>query len=362
MRTAGTSNRKAAPRARPPASPQRRHQPRPGNARPNTYRGPLAAREAAVRWVMAWGRMDDGFDDHPKVLALLEHEEGAAAIGLWTLCFTWAHRNTRKAGKVPGLVPAGLPRRYLGPGARGLAALLVDVGLWDEQGDEGWQFHDFDQYLPTEQTREARAEAGRRGAAKRWAGKKKRTEEPAGDSNLPSDNGNEPERCHDVDSNAVANDGSRAPAPWVIPNGITPSPEPGPVPPSADASKPRRKAAPEDPERTKHAGDVVGAFVDGARDAGQPEPATSIRARVGRDARQLLAQGYDVSDLIDSARRMGAGSWNDLAVQVRKDAAAAANGSASPTRGESTGAERARAAVESGRRLQKLADEGKLQL
>ena len=58
---------------------------------------------------MAWGRLDDGFDDHPKVVALLDEADlttAGVAVGLWTLCWTWAHRNTRKRGKTPGLIPA----------------------------------------------------------------------------------------------------------------------------------------------------------------------------------------------------------------------------------------------------------------
>lgn len=97
-----------------------------------------------------------------------------------------------------------------------------------------------------------------------------------------------------------------------------------PAPP--DAAKPRRRAKPADPERAKHAGDVVAAFVEGALSSGQEEPASTIKARVGRDARQLLAEGKSAEKLIDAARRMGAGEWNDLAVQVRKDAAVATGG------------------------------------
>lgn len=133
---------------------------------------------------MPWARIDDGFDDHPKVLALLEHDDGAAALGLWTLCFTWANRNTRKKGKVPGHLPASLPRRYLGVLGRDAAKLLVDVGLWDPDLDDGgWRIHDFAQHLPTAETSSARAEAGKRGAAARWG---KQGETPASDSKLPS--------------------------------------------------------------------------------------------------------------------------------------------------------------------------------
>jgi hypothetical protein len=175
---------------------------------------------------MPWARIDDAFDDHPKVLAVLEHEQGGAAIGLWTLCLTWAHRNTLKRGKAPGVISASLPRRYLGPGARDLAALLVKEGLWEplSEGD-GWLIHDFDKYLPTAKTSQARSEAGRKGAASRWA---KDDSEPSGDGKLPSTPDNEPDACHDADGKTMASDGSRAHARRVQvvgTAGITPSPD-----------------------------------------------------------------------------------------------------------------------------------------
>jgi hypothetical protein len=162
--------------------------------------------------LMPWARIDDAFDDHPKVLAVLEHEQGGAAIGLWTLCLTWAHRNTLKRGKTPGLVSASLPRRYLGPGARELAALLVKEGLWEPLAEgEGWMIHDFEMYLPTAQTSQARSEAGRKGAASRWAREHSAGgSETALDGKLPSKAVNEPGTCHDDDGKSMAGDGSRA--------------------------------------------------------------------------------------------------------------------------------------------------------
>lgn len=192
---------------------------------------------------MPWARIDDAFDDHPKVLAVLEHEDGGAAIGLWTLCLTWAHRNTLRRGKTPGVVPASLPRRYLGPGARALAGLLVKEGLWDAQAEgDGWTIHDFDQYLPTEKTSAARAEAGRKGAAKRWSANRGDGKEPGTDGNLPSGQGNGPSGGHDADSNAEANDGSRAHARRAISKEIA-SRVPNPVPPTAGAEDRRADAA-----------------------------------------------------------------------------------------------------------------------
>jgi hypothetical protein len=193
--------------------------------------------------------MDDAFDDHEKVLALLDLDEGVAAIGLWTLCFTWAHRNTRKKGKTPGLLPSTLPRRFVGARGKELAALLVDAGMWDVEGD-GWMIHDFVDYLPDKELSAARSEAGKKGAASRWGNRKSdgnlpsrdgntdgkadghgvanpasgevdHTAAPAGsgdaatDGKLPSAEGNQPSVSHLSDGKAVASDGSRAGARWV---------------------------------------------------------------------------------------------------------------------------------------------------
>lgn len=173
---------------------------------------------------MAWARIDDGFDDHPKVLALLEDEGSVTAVGLWTLCLTWAHRNTRKRGKTPGLIPAGLPRRYLGPEGKQVAKLLVAHGLWDEVND-GWQIHDFADYLPKDETREARAAAGRKGAAVRWGNKQSESDDNA-EATAKQDDGNLPSGSYEDAGNSEANDGSRAGAHRVP----TPVPEPGDEP------------------------------------------------------------------------------------------------------------------------------------
>jgi hypothetical protein len=226
----------------------------------------LAGRGVAL---MPWARVDDGFDDHPKVLALLEHDDGAAAIGLWTLCLTWAHRNTRRKGKIPGRIPGSLPRRYLGSPGRSAAKLLTDAGLWNV-AEDGWDIHDFADYLPTAETSTARAEAGRRGAAARWGrqGKTAGADDnlPPADGKLSSDvmandgnamapdssgmasaateaatapldtgdnqtDGNLPfldGSLLSVDGNPIASDGSRTPARRAISKEIAPTPDPDP--------------------------------------------------------------------------------------------------------------------------------------
>jgi hypothetical protein len=286
---------------------------------------------------MSWARIDDAFDDHPKVLAVLEHEQGGAAIGLWTLCLTWAYRNTLKRGKAPGKLPAHLPRRYLGPAARELAALLVKEDLWEALGEgEGWQIHDFEEYLATPKTREARAEAGKRGAAARWAGHSRK---PAGrdgklssdggtlpkdddkgmapdsksdsrtasrrgsgtkaagvtpsDGKLPPSDDNLPSGLPFEDGKPVASDGSRAPAHRAIPNGIAPEtrdPSPGPEGQNLTAAQTRRKATriPDDfavtPEMVAWAKKRV-PHVDGRTETEKFE--NHWRSKGGRDACKL---------------------------------------------------------------------------
>lgn len=116
---------------------------------------------------MPWARIDDDFEGHPKVQALLNDERGAAAIGLWTLCLSWAHKYTRKPGKTLGLLPPNVPRRYLGPVALELAGLLVKEGMWESMGDAGWRIHDFEKYLPSRAMSTSRAAAGSRGGRQR---------------------------------------------------------------------------------------------------------------------------------------------------------------------------------------------------
>lgn len=94
---------------------------------------------------------------------------------------------------------------------------------------------------------------------------------------------------------------------------------PSPLPPSAGTAPPRR-----DPGKPINAGDVIAAYMDGAKEAKLPAPAESLRSRVGKQARALLAdKNTDHDALLVAARNMGAGGWQDLAVQMQRDAAAA---------------------------------------
>lgn len=126
---------------------------------------------------MPWAKIDDGFDEHPKIESLFDEEDelmALAAIGLWTVSLSRAHRemqpSRRHKNKKPGLIQRSNIRRYTSREDREqLAGLLVKYGLWEVDPDgEGWMIHDFGEYLPSGKLKHQRSIAGQRGAATRY--------------------------------------------------------------------------------------------------------------------------------------------------------------------------------------------------
>ena len=230
---------------------------------------------------LAWARIDDKFSDHPKVLGC-----DLAAIGLWTLCLTWARGQASG-----GLIPSTLPRRF---GDKGKAtAQLVESGLWERSGD-GWLIHNYSDYGPPRSHEDAAA-AGRKGAAKRWLGDSYSYKEP------------------------LANDGSRAES------ALGPVPKPTTrTQPLADASgeKPSAKASGspvaltprsvpdhrETDSSTRLQGEIVhepsvnellGGYVDLWRESGV-ELGNTDKARTGKEIKAQAKDGKP-GELISSA-------------------------------------------------------------
>lgn len=101
-------------------------------------------------------------------------------------------------------------------------------------------------------------------------------------------------------------------------------PPPAPLlPPPAGADKPRRRTAKTvDPKAPSNAGAVVGAYVDAAIAAGYPRPGETIRARVGKQARALLAApDADFDAVMAAAQEMARRGWQDLEVQMQRSSA-----------------------------------------
>lgn len=104
-----------------------------------------------------WLRLDDAFDEHPKVIGLTD-----AAFRLEVAAICYAHRNT-----TDGLIPHGWPAHRL---TRSIPA-LVDHRLWIPTTD-GWLLNDYLSWQTSRATiedqRKRMSEGGKRGAAARW--------------------------------------------------------------------------------------------------------------------------------------------------------------------------------------------------
>lgn len=156
---------------------------------------------------MSWGRLDDGFHDHPKVEDL-----SLAAIGLWTRCLSRALRH-RKTAPIPGFVSEVQVRKLAGSQTKKLVAELAtpipgkESGLW-EPAEGGWIIHDFADYLPRERDPEEAAESGRKGAQAKWAKQGKQLADSHSSSQTASQEASS-ELANSLATD-MANDGPRA--------------------------------------------------------------------------------------------------------------------------------------------------------
>lgn len=245
-----------------------------------------------------------GFPRDPKVRALARFGDDAGlARDLYVQMILYCKENLTD-GWVPaeevGVLAYPLPIEHANQLAKQLASVLLTKELSKNEAP-GWQVCAFLKRNRSKEQVEAlsevRATAGRSGGLKPKRPAQRRSQASAKQVAKQNGSKTKPEyrgqRTEDRDTDA--------------------SNEASDIPPTAGASAP-------------NVGNVVAAYVDGATAAGQPAPASSLRGRVGRQARELLADGYGIESLIAAAKRMGAGEWNDLAVQVRKDAAGANGG------------------------------------
>lgn len=87
---------------------------------------------------MAWGKLDDSLDNHPKA-----RRAGLEALGLWTRSISHA------AGYLTdGAIDAGWLEERAGKRAGKLGELLIVAGLW-EPVDDGFVIHDYLDYNPS---------------------------------------------------------------------------------------------------------------------------------------------------------------------------------------------------------------------
>lgn len=112
---------------------------------------------------MAWVYIDDGFYDHPKW-----SDAPGDSIALWVAAIAWCNRNNSANGFIPRTKLATLVN------VRNLRRTVIDLldrhGLELADGD-GYHVHDYADWQHTgrrAEIRNARAEAGRKGANRRW--------------------------------------------------------------------------------------------------------------------------------------------------------------------------------------------------
>lgn len=107
---------------------------------------------------MPWFKVDDTLHSHPK-----HRRAGMAAVGLWATCGSYA-----MAYKTNGFVPDWFVASL--PGGRKHSAALIRAGLWfegDRNGEQGYVFHDWEDYQPSADEIERERELSRERQRKR---------------------------------------------------------------------------------------------------------------------------------------------------------------------------------------------------
>ena len=111
-----------------------------------------------------WTKIDDRFMRHPKVIAA-----GRDARDLYLAALLCCSENLTD-GHVPAARLPLLAAEAVIDNPLKAAERLVEVGLWERRGNDGWQVHDYLEYQPTRDkalaTKQARAEAGSVGGHK----------------------------------------------------------------------------------------------------------------------------------------------------------------------------------------------------
>lgn len=167
---------------------------------------------------MAWFKVDDGFNSHPKVIQIPRTDDlRALAAGTWTLCGTWSSKH-RLDGYVPdyAIEEAG--------GTVAGADALVAVKLWHRRKG-GYRFHNWAEFQPTRAEMEEASEKERVRKAKYRArlngndGGGKSAEVPPGQKRNP-DTPTRPDPTRTTSKEVVKDSplrGTRLPSDWLPP-------------------------------------------------------------------------------------------------------------------------------------------------
>lgn len=119
---------------------------------------------------MTWVKLDDAFPENEKAERAGDH-----ACWLYVAALCYCNRN-----RTDGLIPRARVAKLTGlPRPLKLAERLVGAGLWDEDGED-FRVHNYHDFQPSKAKLDAddaelsakRAAAGRKGAERKWHGKR----------------------------------------------------------------------------------------------------------------------------------------------------------------------------------------------
>lgn len=168
---------------------------------------------------MAWFKVDDGFWSHPKVMLLSD-----SAVALWVKAGTYSCQHL-----TDGYIPTQL-LRFLG--SETAAQELVESGLWNDD-EQGFRFHDWDDYQETSDAVRARREQARERQRKRRAMRDKPRDTSNGHADVTRDSR--------VSSQKVSTPDPTRPDPTRPTNKESDSTRAEEVEPSKPRSKPRTR-------------------------------------------------------------------------------------------------------------------------
>jgi hypothetical protein len=165
---------------------------------------------------MPWAKVDDQWFAHRKVVGL-----SLAARGLWTTVLSWscAQRTDHVPRHMVVFLAGGDPE------VMGLAADLVDSGLWKANGIDGWVIHDWAEYQAktlSEKRSEAGAKGGKASGEARREANGKQTEVA---SEADDEAGTRPGPSR-PDPSQTSSSRTRSDRATRLPDGWTPNPEP----------------------------------------------------------------------------------------------------------------------------------------
>jgi hypothetical protein len=155
---------------------------------------------------MPWFYVDDAFHTHPKL-----RKCGLEAVGLWAVC------GSLSCGY---LTDGFIDEDYVKQWSHGLllARRLVDAGLWEptqRDGQNGWSFHDWEQFQLTRSTVESKRDKWRAKKARQRLSPGDTPRESSGDSPRAGSAGagTRPEAPYGASARAPTGAHAREPAP-----------------------------------------------------------------------------------------------------------------------------------------------------